>query len=72
MLKTKVIIIKIHDVPVCATVLKEMSAQEFADLKKECEKNLVEIERHELSKIETLTKKVQELEHEVKILKGEE
>lgn len=70
--KTKAIIIYVEGKPIYIARVKELSAREFVELKTQCESNLKELDALSEQAKQSLLNRVAELEHEVKILKGEE
>lgn len=69
----KAIIIEFQGKPVMALTVKEnLDSLEFLKLKKECDKNFAELEKEKKEKLKAIEDTFAKLEHEIKILKGEE
>jgi len=71
-MKKKCIIIKNRDIPIVCVGISELEPSEFIKVRKECEDNFKKFIAYKNGREAQLEKRIADLEHAIKVLKGEE
>ncbi len=71
-MKKKCIIIYIDGIPVMICDVKEIDPYEYIERQHECQDNLMTYVTKRYNKEKELIKRIEELEHQIRVLKGEE
>ena len=70
--KKKCVVVRLWEQPYFVCDIKEVSTLEFLNLEKECKKNRDRTHIHWINEYNELVNRINQLEKEIKILKGEE
>ena len=70
--KKKCVVVRLWEQPYFVCDIKEVSTLEFLNLEKECKKNRALLKNNQDSQQSELLNRINQLEQEIKILKGED